>query len=40
MIISFDHFLWQDTVPNNSYHFCDDLLHKWSFKGMTDIHEY
>ena len=28
------------TVPNNSYRFWADLLHKWSFKGMTDIHEY
>ena len=29
------------TVPNNSYRFWADLLHKWSFLGyMTDIHEY
>ena len=35
----FDQWL-PDTVPNNSYRFWADLLHKWSFMGMTDIHEY
>ena len=29
-----------DTVPNNSYRFWANLLHKWSFLGMTDIHGY
>ena len=28
------------TVPNNSYHFWADSLHKWLFLGMADIHEY
>ena len=31
---------YNTTVPKNSYRFWADLLHKWSFKGMTDIHEY
>ena len=32
-----DYFI---TVPNNSYHFWANLLHKWSFLGMNDMHEY
>ena len=25
-----------NTVYNNSYRFLTDLLHKWSFKGLTE----